>query len=461
MPSTHRGVFTCLSLLVAAAPSLAHSRLYVQPAQALEGDVVSVVAAGLSPGTLVTLHVQSLAGDEKRAFYGEADFKADKNGRVDLATATAIRGYYHGIDARGLFWSQRLVGDADRARIAALHLDDPMTVPAGQQILTLERRGVVLDREVLTLRTGDSDILREEVHCGDWLGVYYHRPRAVQLPAVVILGGAEGGRTFADLLGPALASRGFAAFGLVYFSPASDAIPGVPTALNRIPVEQLEKARAWLAARPEVAISRLGIVGASKGGEFALELASIYEWVNAAVAYVPSDIVWQGFGYGVSEATMGSSWTRHGEDIPFLRQTGQRDEIIRGRQPGAAPIELARISRANISAASSEELAAASIPIERSHAALLLVGGGDDRTGDSGASVERAGNRLKRESYRFPYQALIYPHAGHGIVGTGWRPTTTHNTGIFNDGGTPQADAEAQADSWIKALEFLRSELRP
>jgi dienelactone hydrolase len=276
-----------------------------------------------------------------------------------------------------------------------------------------------------------------------------------------MLGGAEGGRTFADLLGPALASRGFAAFGLVYFSPATEAIPGVATALNRIPVEELEQARAWLAARPEVAVSRFGIVGASKGGEFALELASIYEWVNAAVAYVPSDIVWQGFGYGVSEATMGSSWTRDGKDIPFLPQTGQRDEIIRGRQPGAAPIELARISRANISAASPQDLASASIPIERSHAALLLVGGGDDRTGDSGASVERAVNRLRRASYSFPYQALIYPHAGHGIVGTGWRPTTTHNTGAFNDGGTPQADAEAQADSWVKTLEFLRSMLQP
>jgi hypothetical protein len=32
-----------------------------------------------------------------------------------------------------------------------------------------------------------------------------------------------------------------------------------------------------------------------------------------------------------------------------------------------------------------------------------------------------------------------------------------HNTGIFNDGGTPEADAHSQADAWSK---MLKSTLR-
>jgi hypothetical protein len=145
--------------------------------------------------------------------------------------------------------------------------------------------------------------------------------------------------------------------------------------------------------------------------------------------------------------------------LPFLPQTGQRQEVIRGRQPGAAPIELAQVSRSNRAAASAPRIAAATIPVERSKAALLLIGGGDDRTGDSGASVERISRRLERSQYRFPYEVLLYPAAGHGIVGSGWRPTTMHNTGVFNDGGTPEADARAQADAWTKTLAFLGERL--
>lgn len=52
--------------------------------------------------------------------------------------------------------------------------------------------------------------------------------------------------------------------------------------------------------------------------------------------------------------------------------------------------------RANLEAASPEMLSAAAIPVERSHAALLLLGGGDDQLWDCGASVERAAARLKR-----------------------------------------------------------------
>src|SRR3984957_20705717 len=100
-----------------------------------------------------------------------------------------------------------------------------------------------------------------------------------------------------------------------------------------------------------------------------------------------------------------------------------------------------------MAAATPLQIAAATIPLERSHAALLLIGGGDDRTGDSGASVARAALRLKDAAYRHPFEALIYPTAGHGIVGTGWRATALHNAGVFNDGGTAEADAHAAADS--------------
>ena len=428
-------------------------RLQISPTAVLEGDLVSIRVTGLEPGSTATLRTQSIR-DRSVRFSAAATYIANADGIVDLSTDAPVRGDYHGADLRGLFWSQRPLDSDPRE---ALHLD-PATADSGQVVVTLDQAGVQRDRKMLTLLKSDPAVIQEDVRADGLVGRYFHRG-AARGPAVVVLGGAEGGLIFADLIGPQLAARGYAVLGLAYFAPAANAIAGLPTALNRIPVELLERAREWLRARPEADVQRLGVVGASKGGEFALVLASIDDWIDAVVAFVPSDTVWQGFEYGAPEDSMGSSWSRHGVDLPFLPQTGQRQEVIRGRQPGAPPIELARVSKANRAAASVQRIAAATIPVERSKAALLLVGGGDDRTGDSGASVERLSQRLASSHYRFPYEALVYPAAGHGIVGSGWSPTTLHNTGVFNDGGTPEADARAQADAWTKMLAFLGERL--
>jgi dienelactone hydrolase len=448
-----------------ATPTLAaglRPRIELRPADVLEGDPVSIRLTGMPASALASVRVQSLrpvGAEARQLFESAAVFRADAAGRVDLATAAPVSGAYRGADLRGLFWSQRPQPDG-RAQAAAESDSRLATLAANQQLITLSLGEAPVDRAVLTLSPSAPGLLRTAVRADALVGVYYVMPGLERRPALVVLGGAEGGLIFANLVGPMLASRGYAVLGLGYFSPAPEPIDGLPTALNRIPVELLERGRAWLARRPEADVSRLGVVGASKGGEFALVLASTYPWIRAAVAYVPSDLVWQGFAYGVSESAMGSSWTRGGEDLPFVPETGQRAEILRGRQPGAAPIELARVARANIAAATAQILAAAAIPVERSRAALLMIGGGDDRTGDSGASVTRLGARLRRAGYPRRFETLVYPAAGHGIVGTGWRPTTDHNTGVFNDGGGPEADARAQADSWPKVLRFLTTSLR-
>lgn len=438
-------------------------RLELSPAQVLEGDPVSVTVTGLRAGAVVTIHIQSVLLDDagqKEPFYGEATFMGDTSGTINLATTPPVRGYYEGADIHGLFWSQRplAANSAGQAAITALHLDDPSSISAHQAVLTLEERGKAQDRRLLTFVSNDPDVMREEVRSDGLIGVFYCKKHARKRPVVVALGGSEGGLSFADWIGPKLATRGFAVFGLNYFSPPSSAVAGVPTALKQIPVELLEKGRSWLKARSEVDIERFGVVGYSKGGEFTLVLASSYDWINAAVAYCPSDFVWQGIQYG--GGTTNSSWSREGRDLPFVPTTGTREAIAKGRQSGGK-IYLAAIHKANLEAASPETLSAAAIPVERSHAALLLFGGGDDQLSDCGASVERAAARLKRAAYPYRYAAVLYPGAGHDLAGTGWRPTTTDNTDAIQDGGTPEADAHAQAESWTKTLDFLNRELHP
>ncbi len=447
-----------LPLAFAAVPGFVSAegaaRLRIAPSTVLEGDPVSIRVTGLSAGERVTLCALSrdAAG---HAQFAQASFLADAHGVVDLATSAPRSGSYTGADLRGLFWSRRPVdassqADADRWRPAA-------PLESGQVLLGLERGGQIGDQARLTLNAADPDVVREEVRADGLVGSFHVRRGAVRRPCVIILGGAEGGRFFGDWLGPRLASRGYACLGIAYFS-ADGSIAGIPNALEHIPVELADRARTWLAARPEADIDRFGVVGASKGGEFALLIAATYSWVKATVAYVPADYVWQGFSYGSGEAGAGSSWSKAGKDIPFIPEAGLRDVIVQGRRSGGG-VRLAPVHEANFQGASAAVRDAARIRVEQSRSAFLLVGGEDDQTAGSGAIVTRAAALLKANNYSYPVDAVNYPGAGHLIVDTGWNSTIADNTGLFHDGGTPAADARAQADGWLRMIRFLEKHL--
>ena len=55
--------------------------------------------------------------------------------------------------------------------------------------------------------------------------------------------------------------------------------------------------------------------------------------------------------------------------------------------------------------------------------------------------------------------ALIFPDAGHALSGTGWMPTTQYNADPVKVGGTPEANARAQALAFPETIAFLRRTL--
>src|SRR5690348_8238814 len=220
-----------------------HARLVVSPSRVPAGDPVGVKVTGLHPGDLATIHVQSVARDDSgrvQRLHGQATYMADSSGSFDLAASAPVAGCYEGVDARGLFWSQRALATdpAGRGAVAALHLEDTSSV-VGHEWLTLEVAGAVRDRKLVTSVPADSGLVREAVRSDGLVGVFYHLKGARHRPVVVALSGSEGGLDVADWIGPKLASRGFVVFGLAYFSPPGSAMDGVPTALVRIPVELL------------------------------------------------------------------------------------------------------------------------------------------------------------------------------------------------------------------------------
>jgi hypothetical protein len=67
--------------------------------------------------------------------------------------------------------------------------------------------------------------------------------------------------------------------------------------------------------------------------------------------------------------------------------------------------------------------------------------------------------RIEVEKFRETL-ALIFPEAGHALGNNGWMPTTQYNAGLNKSGGTPQANAAAQARAFPETIAFLKRTLR-
>ena len=150
------------------------------------------------------------------------------------------------------------------------------------------------------------------------------------LPVVVILHGADGGDEAGRTMGPVLAEMGYAAVGLPYYSAnwgewgPPPPFPDLPGSFLDIRVDQLAELRAALSTMDGLDVERFGLFSGSKGSEFALIAASRYPWIDAVVAYTPSDVVWEGWGLEVVEAEgTRSSFSFKGEPLAFMPYRGR------------------------------------------------------------------------------------------------------------------------------------------
>ena len=78
----------------------------VRPDSSVADQAVQIEITGLSPGELVNVQLSSTDAHGV-PWQASAAYRADPGGDVDLSTATAISGSYHGISGMGLIWSMR------------------------------------------------------------------------------------------------------------------------------------------------------------------------------------------------------------------------------------------------------------------------------------------------------------------------------------------------------------------
>ena len=261
-------------------------------------------------------------------------------------------------------------------------------------------------------------------------------PATASRGAVIVLGGSEGGLGGSSRMARRLAADGFDAIAVSYFGE-----PGQAEKLDLIPIEPVDRALAWLNARPGMA-EPVAVVGVSKGGELALLVASRNPEIAAVIAAVPSNVVWAGIDR--TGGPVSSSWTAGGQPlthVPYEFRNGFTG--------------IFNLYRDSLAAASAD----AEIPVERIAGPILLVSGQADSLWPSTEMANRVEARLRAHGFAHPVQHLAYADAGHAVFGA---PVPADAPGLQNAtvvGGTVEGLVAARVDVWPRALAFLKTAL--
>ncbi|NMH60123.1 acyl-CoA thioester hydrolase/BAAT C-terminal domain-containing protein [Alteromonas ponticola] len=191
--------------------------------------------------------------------------------------------------------------------------------------------------------------------------------------AVLVLGGSEG--SIPLKLARAVADLGHATLALAYFNHE-----GLPAELNEIPLEYVDKAKAWLMDNSKVERSGLVIVGWSKGAELALLMASRDSHIKRVVAVAPSSVVWAGILTDWSKIPS-SSWTYQGKPLVHVS--------FRPSGPVSGLLDLYTQSLQNRT-----DNGKASIDVQKITGKVILLTGGNDEIWPSSQMADDVCNSM-------------------------------------------------------------------
>ncbi|MEU6354728.1 acyl-CoA thioester hydrolase/BAAT C-terminal domain-containing protein [Streptomyces sp. NPDC047072] len=230
-----------------------------------------------------------------------------------------------------------------------------------------------------------------------------------------------------------LAREGLTALSIRWFGG-----PGQPPGICEIPLETFTAAVDLLRAG---GARRIGILGVSKGAEAALLTAVHDPRVDAVVAVSPTSRVWCNVGPGFPYR---SSWTWREQPLPFVPM----DDSWTAAGSGTGPVAIRawyELSERTFS----DRLTAATIPVDRTRADLLLIAGADDEMWPSLPFAEQLSERRGASRTRL----ITHPAAGHRVRLPGESPATASPRFLY--GGTPEADALLGKAAWPHILDVL------
>jgi dienelactone hydrolase len=429
----HIAIAPTATLLLFAPLAIPAQRLAV-PRAALMDETFAVRATGLQPSARATIRATML-DSAQRLWRAEAEFVADARGEIDVARDPSIGGAYVGVEAMGLVTAMDL---PDRPGTAAYVAPGTDSVPVTYALLT---DGRLVDSAIVVRRFVTPTVRAIALDRSTGLvGTLFVPGAARRTPAILVLGGSEGGNSAADVAAM-LASRGYTTLSLAYFG-----LESLTRELDRIPLEYFTRAIDFLAGQPSVDSTAIAVLGTSKGAEAALLVAARDPRLRAVVTYAPSSVAWSCI-CGPAEH---SSWAIDGADVP---------NVPPGRDPASttSPGQAMRpVVHYRYRMRDSTTADHARIAVERINGPVMLIAGEDDALWPSAEMARVVRARLAAVRARADDTLLVYPGAGHRI-GKAYLPagTTRIAGGRLETGGSARANAAAQGDAWPRVLRFL------
>lgn len=297
------------------------------------------------------------------------------------------------------------------------------------------------------------------------VGTLYSANSPLKQPAVILISGSDGGTPGTNAISEPfihhLVTQGRAVFALAYFG-----IKHLPSSLELIPLEYFEKAFKWLRSQPHIDGNKIALIGQSRGAELALLLGSTMpHLMQAVVACACSNMVCGGFPHPNKPA-----WIYKNKPVaPYLPALSscdpdltELDDLIAAMKTGTIAYH-ANTARdpcciADLYTARQKEPIAleAQIAVEDIRCPILLLSGSADAIWPSQQFCQQIAKRREAKGSR-ECRHITYQNAGHGILAS-YQDSIYHPVGGFwcRLGGTPDANAKANKQSWIDIAEFLR-----
>ena len=221
---------------------------------------------------------------------------------------------------------------------------------------------------------------------------------AEKQPLLVAFGGGGGGndwsRTYLKEKRDSLNKKGYALLAIGYFQSN-----GTPSNLDRISLDAIHDSILSAAKHPKIDGSRIILMGGSRGGELALNLASRYNDFKGVIAMSASNVSFPALTWSANT----SSWTYKNQEVPYV------PALLKTISPALKGDLYAAYS---MMLEDKEAVKRAEIEVEKINGSVLLLSGINDDQWPATEMSDQIVNRLQHNNFKH-YYAHIKLNGGH------------------------------------------------
>ena len=209
-------------------------------------------------------------------------------------------------------------------------------------------------------------------------------------PLIVAFGGGGGGndwsRDYLKVKRDSLNNKGYALLAIGYFN-SNDA----PASLDRISLDAIHDSFVSIAKNPKIDGSRIILMGGSRGGELALNLASKYKDFNGVIAMSASNVSFPALTWSSNT----SAWSYKNKEVPYVPATLKTiSPALKGDHYTAFSMMLE----------DKEAVKKAEIEVENINGPVLLLSGITDNQWPATEMSEQIVKRLEKNKFKYSFK---------------------------------------------------------